>query len=65
MRQVGGFLSGPPVSPTNQTDRHDINEILLKVVLNTITLTPTNIQTEVVHLQDRGVNRQNRWNKNV
>jgi len=26
---------------TNKTDRHDITEILLKVVLNTITLTPT------------------------
>jgi hypothetical protein len=28
-----------PVSSTNTTDRYDINEILLKVVLNTITLT--------------------------
>jgi hypothetical protein len=27
------------VSPTNKTDRHDIAEILLKVALNTITLT--------------------------
>ena len=27
---------GPPVSPTNKTDRHDIAEILLKVALNTI-----------------------------
>jgi hypothetical protein len=26
---------GPPVSSTNKTDRHDIAEILLKVVLNT------------------------------
>ena len=32
LRQVGGFLP-------NKTDRHDIAEILLKVVLNTITLT--------------------------
>jgi hypothetical protein len=30
-----------PVSPTNKTDRHDITEILLEVVLNTITL-PSN-----------------------
>ena len=30
----------PPVSSTNKTDHHDIAEILLKVVLNTITLTP-------------------------
>jgi hypothetical protein len=28
-----------PVSSTNKTDRHDIAEILLKVALNTITLT--------------------------
>ena len=27
---------GTPVSSTNKTDRHDINEILLKVALNTI-----------------------------
>jgi len=33
------FSSGTPVSSTNKTDRHDIAEILLKVVLNTITLT--------------------------
>jgi hypothetical protein len=29
------FSPGPPVSSTNKTDRHDITEILLKVVLNT------------------------------
>jgi len=33
LRQVGGFLR---VSFTNKTDRHDIAETLLKVVLNTI-----------------------------
>jgi hypothetical protein len=31
---------GTPVSSTNKTDRQDITEILLKVVLNTIILTP-------------------------
>jgi len=31
---------GTPVSSTNKTDRLDITEILLKVALNTITLTP-------------------------
>jgi hypothetical protein len=31
-------FSGFP--PTNKTDRHDITEILLKVVLNTITPPP-------------------------
>jgi hypothetical protein len=30
---------GPPVSSTNKTNHHDITEILLKVALNTITLT--------------------------
>ena len=33
------FSPGTPVSSTNKTDRHNIAEILLKVVLNTITLT--------------------------
>jgi hypothetical protein len=35
-----GFLDSCPVSSTDKTDRHDISEfeILLKVVLNTITL---------------------------
>jgi hypothetical protein len=33
---VCGFLQGTPVSSSNKTDCHDINEILLKVVLNTI-----------------------------
>jgi hypothetical protein len=35
------FSSGIPVSSTNETDRHDIAEILLKVALNRITLTLT------------------------
>ena len=30
------FSPGTPVSSTNKTDRHDMTEILLKVVLNTI-----------------------------
>ena len=33
------FSLGTPVSSTNKTDHHDITEILLKVELNTITLT--------------------------
>ena len=33
------FSPGMPVSSTNKTDRHNIAEILLKVVLNTLTLT--------------------------
>ena len=41
LRQVGGFLLVLPISSTNQTDCHDIAEILLKVVLNTISHTLT------------------------
>jgi hypothetical protein len=39
------FSPGIPVSSTNKTNCHDITEILLKVVLNTITLTPYRIKT--------------------
>jgi hypothetical protein len=34
------FSPGTLVSPTNKTDCHDITEILLKVALNAITLSP-------------------------
>ena len=37
LQEVGGFS---PVSSINKTDSHNITEILLKVALNTITLTP-------------------------
>ena len=40
LRQVGGFLWVPWFSSTNKNDCHKIPEILLKVVLNTKTLTP-------------------------
>jgi hypothetical protein len=33
------FFLGTPVSSTNKADSHDITEILLKVVFNTITIT--------------------------
>jgi hypothetical protein len=36
------FSSGPQVSSTNKTDRHDITEILLKVALSTINTKPSN-----------------------
>ena len=40
---TGLWLStGPPVSSTNKTDRHDITEIFLKVALNTIKQTNIN-----------------------
>jgi hypothetical protein len=34
------FSPGTPVSSINKTDCHDIAEILVKVALNTITITP-------------------------
>jgi hypothetical protein len=37
--KVGSFLRVLRFPPTNNTDRHDIIEILLKVVFNTITIT--------------------------
>jgi hypothetical protein len=33
------FSAGTPASSTNKTDRHDVTEILLKVVLRTINQT--------------------------
>jgi hypothetical protein len=33
------WFSGTPVSSTNKTDRHDITEILLEVVLNILNQT--------------------------
>jgi hypothetical protein len=43
----GRWLSpGTPVSSTSTTDRHDITEILLKVVLNTI---PLNLRSTSIH----------------
>ena len=39
LRQVSGFFPDTLVSCTNKADRHNIPEIVLKVALNTITLT--------------------------
>jgi hypothetical protein len=38
LRQVGGFLWELRFPPPNKTDHHDIAKILLKMVLNTLTL---------------------------
>jgi hypothetical protein len=43
--QVGGFALSTAVSSINKTDRHDIAEILLKVALDTITLTHKRIKS--------------------
>jgi hypothetical protein len=42
------FFPGTPVSFSNKSDRHDITEILLKMVLNTVTLTLFNVYHERV-----------------
>jgi hypothetical protein len=34
-------ICDPSVSSTNKTDHHDITEILLKVALNTLTISPS------------------------
>ena len=41
------FSPDTPVSSTDKTDHHDITEILLKVALNTITLTLNRIEKEL------------------
>ena len=49
------FFPGPPVSWTNKTDRHDITELLLKVVLitrNQPTIQPT--ETEAMSKNKQG-----------
>ena len=46
------FSPGPPVSSSDKTDRHDITEILLKVVLNTTKQTNKHV---IVTDWDRGV----------
>jgi hypothetical protein len=42
------FSPGTPVSFTNKSDRHDIAEILLKVALNTITLTHNYLRSKLL-----------------
>ena len=49
LRQVGGFLRVLPVSSTNKTDRHDITEILLKVMLNTNKQTNKQTNTLIIY----------------
>jgi hypothetical protein len=50
------FSPGPPVSSTNKTDRHDIIEILLKVLLNTIK--QTNKQNRAVNINKTILNQK-------
>jgi hypothetical protein len=51
LRQFRGFLRVlpfPPPKKKNQTDSHDLIEILMKVSLNTITLRPNNLSIFVI-----------------
>ena len=45
LRHVVSFLQGIPVSSTDKTDCHDITEILLKVLLNTINQTKPHLNS--------------------
>jgi hypothetical protein len=63
LRQVGGFLKvlTTLVSSTNKTDHHNITEILLKVAINTITITQMNsLERNLIlhlnHCQPRKIN---------
>jgi hypothetical protein len=49
LQQISGFLQILPFSPPIKTYHHDIAEILLKVALNTITLTLLYICQSVSH----------------
>jgi hypothetical protein len=51
LQQVGGFSRYTPVSSTNKTDLHVITEILLKVALNTITLTEEEEEDNQPHIR--------------
>ena len=51
LRQVGGFLLVPRFPPPMKTDCHDIPEILLKVTVNTLTLTLSQIYAKACKIQ--------------
>ena len=55
------FSPCTPVSSTNETDRHDIAEILLKVAFNTITLNPLYCGGQMINWW--GNRRWNTWKK--
>jgi hypothetical protein len=54
LRQSRWFSPDTLVSSTNKPDHHDMTEILLKVVLNTITLTP------ITHKSHKQLSRENK-----
>jgi hypothetical protein len=54
--KVGGFLRVFRFPPPNKTDCHDITEILLKVVLNTINQPTIQNMTEFHEIHDKNKN---------
>jgi hypothetical protein len=54
--KVGGFLRVSRFPPPNKTDCHDITEILLKVVLNTINQPTIQNMTEFHEIHDKNKN---------
>jgi hypothetical protein len=54
LRQSRWFSPDTLVSSTNKPDHHDMTEILLKVALNTITLTP------ITHKSHKQLSRENK-----
>ena len=56
------FSPRTPVSFTNKTDHHDITELLLKVALNTTTLTLKSLYLHFVVLVVSFIGERNRRN---
>ena len=52
------FSPGPPVSPTNKTESHDITEILLKVALDIIKLNLNQYLMDPSTVVDRVLGKQ-------
>ena len=57
------FSSGTHVASTNKTDCHNITETLLKMVFNTITLTPLTLKGVFKQSQYSGYNPTDSGNK--
>ena len=66
LRKVVGFLRVTLVSSTNKNEHHDITEILLKMVLNTINqLNPTNFPLKLTLTASIYLANRSNWNTTV